>query len=181
MIRIGSLNSSVLWEINWLLLGTSSSFWHGKEGYIVKYPLDFDKVKVDFQNFFSRNKIFHQFSKFTLVGILNTIVGYVLFFIIVGFMNYLLATVVSHFLAVAHSYLWNRYWVFRSNESILKEYVKFNSVYLLVLLENLILMYIFVGGFAINPKIAALFCLPITTLISYFGHRWWSFKPHIKK
>lgn len=149
--------------------------------YTVKILLDPDKVKVFFQNILSRYKIFHQFSKFTLVGILNTIVGYILFFIIVGFMNYLLATVVSHFLAVAHSYLWNRYWVFKSKESILKEYVKFNSVYLLVLLENLIFMYIFVGCLTINPKIAALLCLPVTTLISYFGHRCWSFKPHIKK
>jgi putative flippase GtrA len=147
----------------------------------VKISSAFLKVKDYFENFLSHSSIFHQFSKFTLVGILNTLVGYVLFFILVGFMNYLLATVVSHFLAVAHSYLWNRYWVFKSQESTLLEFIKFNSVYLLVLLENLILMYVFVGGLFINPKIAALLCLPVTTLISYFGHRHWSFKTHIKK
>jgi putative flippase GtrA len=142
----------------------------------VKKSSAFFKVRDYFRIFLSRYSIFHQFSKFTLVGILNTVVGYSLFFVLVGFMNYLLATVVSHFLAVAHSYLWNRYWVFQSQESAPLEFIKFNSVYLLVLLENLILMYIFVGCLFLNPKIAALVCLPITTLISYFGHRRWSFR-----
>jgi len=147
----------------------------------VKILSAFLKINEDLENFLLHFPIFRQFSKFTLVGILNTIVGYVLFFILVGFMNYLVATVISHFIAVAHSYLWNRYWVFKSQKPAFVEFIKFNSVYLLVLLENLLLMYIFVGNINVNPRIAALLCLPITTLISYFGHRHWSFKTHIKK
>lgn len=148
--------------------------------HIVKISSVFLKLKNYFESILSRFPIFQQFSKFTLVGILNTFVGYVLFFILVGFMNYLVAIVIGHFLAVAHSYIWNRYWVFKSQKPALQEFIKFNSVYLLVLLENLLLMYIFVGLLLINPRIAALLCLPVTTLISYFGHRHWSFKTHIK-
>jgi putative flippase GtrA len=125
---------------------------------------------------YNRHPIFPQLSKFLLVGILNTVVGYFLFFILVGFMNYLVATVISHFLAVTHSYLWNRYWVFSSKNHPLTEFLKFNFVYLFVLIENLVLMSIFVGYFGIDPRIAALICIPITTFISYFGHRHLSFK-----
>lgn len=125
---------------------------------------------------YNRHPIFPQLSKFLLVGILNTVVGYFLFFVLVGFMNYLVATVISHFLAVAHSYLWNRYWVFSSKNHPLTEFLKFNFVYLFVLIENLVLMSIFVGYFGIDPRIAALICIPITTFISYFGHRHLSFK-----
>ena len=139
------------------------------------------EIKDKILHFFTRYPIFHQFSKFALVGMLNTIVGYLIFFILVSFMNYILAIIIGHFLAVTHSYLWNRYWVFPSQNHTVMEFIKFNSVYLVVLLENLVLMYIFVGNLAINPKIAALLVIPITTLISYFGHRHWSFKTHIKK
>jgi putative flippase GtrA len=127
-------------------------------------------------NFYSRHSIFPQLSKFLLVGILNTVVGYLIFFVLVGFMNYMLATVAGHLLAVAHSYIWNRYWVFSSKNHPLTEFIKFNFVYLFVLVENLILMPIFVAGLGFDPRIAALMCIPITTFISFFGHRYLSFK-----
>jgi len=148
---------------------------------IVKIPPIFVNVWGSIYHFFDRYAFLHQFSKFTIVGILNTIVGYGLFFIFVSYINYLLATILAHIIAVTHSYLWNRYWVFPSHNPVIWEFLKFNSVYLVVLLENLVLMFCFVSYFAINPKIAGLLILPITTLISYFGHRHWSFKTHIKK
>lgn len=148
---------------------------------IVKIPRIFITQWEHIYRFFNRYTFIHQFSKFTFVGILNTIVGYGLFFIFVSYINYLLATILSHIIAVAHSYLWNRYWVFPSRNPVLWEFLKFNSVYLLVLVENLVLMFCFVNYFSIDPKIAGLLILPITTLISYFGHRRWSFKTHIKK
>ena len=147
----------------------------------MKIPQLLVTVWEQIYHFFNRYTFLHQFSKFTLVGILNTIVGYGLFFIFVGYINYLLATILSHIIAVAHSYLWNRYWVFPSKNPVLWEFLKFNSVYLIVLVENLVLMFCFVHYFSIDPKIAGLLILPITTLISYFGHRRWSFKTHIKK
>ncbi len=125
---------------------------------------------------YNRHQIFPQLSKFLLVGILNTVVGYLIFFVLVGFMNYMIATVAGHFLAVTHSYIWNRFWVFPSKNHPVTEFIKFNFVYLFVLLENLILMPIFVAGLGIDPRIAALLCIPITTLISFFGHRYLSFK-----
>jgi len=148
---------------------------------IVKIPRIFVTEWEHIHRFFNRYTFIHQFSKFTFVGILNTVVGYGLFFIFVSYINYLLATILSHIIAVAHSYFWNRYWVFPSRNPVLWEFLKFNSVYLLVLGENLVLMFCFVNYLSLDPKIAGLLILPITTLISYFGHRRWSFKTHIKK
>jgi putative flippase GtrA len=147
----------------------------------MKPPSFYLQMRECLLHILARYPIFHQFSKFTVVGILNTIVGYGLFFIFVSYVNYLLATVLAHILAVTHSYIWNRYWVFPSHNPVLWEFLKFNSVYLIVLGENLVLMFCFVNYLSIDPKIAGLLILPITMLISYFGHRRWSFKRHIKK
>ena len=54
-----------------------------------------------------------QLSKFSLIGILNTILGYGLFVIFLYWFNYLVASIFSHIIAVTHSYLWNKFWTFK--------------------------------------------------------------------
>jgi putative flippase GtrA len=142
----------------------------------VKLPLIFSDIREFFLSHLARYPIFHQFSKFTFVGILNTIVGYGSYFILVGYINYLLAAIISHCIGVTHSYLWNKYWVFKSSQPTLAEFIRFNIVYLNVLIANIVILFILVEYFTINPRIAQLIVLPITAIISYFGHRKWSFK-----
>ena len=73
-----------------------------------------------------------QLSRFGMIGILNTILGYGLFVIFLNWCSYFWALVFSHIIAVTHSYLWNRFWTFKSYRNPLKEFIKFNSVYLMV-------------------------------------------------
>lgn len=143
---------------------------------ILKRIQFFHIIRCKIYQLFDEYPLFHQFSKFSFIGILNTIVGYGFFFIFVSYINYLLATIISHILGVTHSYLWNRYWVFPSKEPVFWEFIRFNSVYLIVLIENLVGMFIFVNYLLINPKIAGFIVLPITMIISYIGHKKWSFK-----
>lgn len=117
-----------------------------------------------------------QFSKFSLVGILNTIIGFCSFIILLSFFNYILALIVSHMIGVSHSYLWNKFWTFRSNKISINEFIKFNSVYLVVFVINAVTLIFLVSGLNIDPRIAQLITLPVITIISFTGHRHWSFK-----
>ncbi len=115
--------------------------------------------------------------RFLFVGVLNTIVGYGIYAILVFFdMHYLIANTISTILGVAHSYLWNRFFTFKSKEKAGKEIIKFTSVYLLSYVIGTITLAGFKNILHISPYLAGLFNLVITTLISYFGHKNFSFK-----
>jgi putative flippase GtrA len=120
--------------------------------------------------------------KFICVGLLNTVIGYGAFFILLSSLNYLVALVVAHFIGVTNSYLWNKYWTFQVKNFRPAELVKFNIVYLLALGANMLMLYIAVELLAIDPRLGQLIVLPLVTLLSYFGHKYWSFhgvKPSI--
>ena len=70
-------------------------------------------------------------SKFSIIGVLNTIIGYGLFVIFLNWYSYFWALVFSHIIAVTHSYLWNRFWTFKSDRNLFAEFIRFNSVYLI--------------------------------------------------
>lgn len=113
--------------------------------------------------------------KFVCVGLLNTFVGYGAFFILSFFLNYLVALVVAHFIGVTNSYLWNKYWTFQVKKFRPTELIKFNIVYLFALGANILILYIAVELLAVNPRLGQLAVLPLVTLLSYFGHKYWSF------
>lgn len=117
-----------------------------------------------------------QLSKFCFVGILNTLVGYGLYFILLDYTNYIVSLAVAHIVAVTHSYVWNRYWIFKSNDLKLIEFIRFNSVYALVFLSNIVILFIFVDVMRIGPKPGQIIALPLITIISFIGHKHWSFK-----
>jgi putative flippase GtrA len=132
---------------------------------------------LNFHNLFQRIiHSSHQVIRFSLVGVLNTIVGYGVFFISLSYINYLLALIVSHIVGVTHSFFWNKYWVFRSNKNKIREFLKFYSVYGVMLLINIAMLYYFVSVLGFSPQISQLIILPVLTLLTYTGHKYWSFK-----
>ena len=117
------------------------------------------------------------FSKFILVGILNTLVGYLLFALLIYLgVFYLLSLTVSHILAVIHSFLWNKYFTFKSKNEVKGEIIKFALVYTSIYLVNFLLLYIWTGILKVSPFISQFFILFVITTISFFGQRYWVFK-----
>ena len=54
--------------------------------------------------------------KFGLVGIFNTLITIISFWILLKFgMNYLIANTIAYLIGVANSYYWNKNWVFKPN------------------------------------------------------------------
>jgi len=118
-----------------------------------------------------------QIARFIFVGILNTIVGYGSYYILLDLgVYYILAAFIGHVIGVTHSFIWNKKWTFKSKGNTQKEILKFTSVYGLTFLINLSLLALLVEKFMLNPKIAGIFALGIVTMISFGGHKYWSFR-----
>lgn len=114
-------------------------------------------------------------SRFCLVGILNTIVGYGAFYILVNHLYYLLALLVSHVIGVIHSYLWNKFWIFKTKKISLLEFLRFNIVYIIVFMVNACALFICVDIISADPKLAQLLLLPAITVVSFAGQKIWTF------
>lgn len=115
--------------------------------------------------------------RFLFVGGLNTIIGYGSYalFLLLN-INYLIANTLSTIIGVINSYIWNRNFTFKSKANIKSELAKFISVYLVSYLISMLSIYILVSKLGIDKYIGGLLNLVITTLISYFGHKNFSFK-----
>ena len=114
--------------------------------------------------------------RFIFVGGLNTLIGYGLYalFVYIG-INYLVSNTIATIIGVIHSFIWNKYFTFKSNKKIKDEVFKFICVYLISYTIGMITLYIIKDVFNISPYIAGLINLVITTLISFFGHKYISF------
>jgi len=141
--------------------------------------VDYFEVQLK-QRVLRGNLTLFQLSKFGFVGILNTIIGYGSFVLFLNYTNYIVALVISHLIGVTHSFVWNKCWIFKSRGmgigAGLYEFAKFNSVYAGVFLTNAIILIISVNVLNIDPRISQLIALPIITIISFVGHKYWSFK-----
>lgn len=152
-------------------MGYFQNYWNN-----LKYLIN-SSFMLNFHNL--SHRIFHSFGqiiKFSLVGVLNTVIGYGVFFISSLYINYLLALIFSHIVGVIHSFIWNKYWVFRSSKNKIREFLKFYSVYGVMLLINIAMLYYFVSILNISPQISQLILLPFLTILTYTGHKYWSFK-----
>lgn len=82
----------------------------------------------------------------------------------------------SHIIGVIHSYFWNKYWTFKKKEKSHKEKVKFASVYAVTFAVNAGLLVLFIEYLGMTAQIAGLLAMFIVTIISFTGHKFWSFK-----
>jgi len=117
-----------------------------------------------------------QIIKFCCVGILNTIVGYGAFFILVNYLYYLLALLIAHIIGVINSFLWNKFWIFKTKKFYLTEFIKFNVIYVIVFVVNAVALFVSVDIIYVDPKLAQLVLLPVITIISFFGQKLWTFR-----
>lgn len=116
-----------------------------------------------------------QFLKFLLVGISNTVLGYIIFLLFLAFTDYVISLVFAHIIGVVNSFIWNKYWTFKSNGSTIHEFIKFNLIYVLYFILNITLLVYFVSNLNISPEVGQLIALPILTIISFLGQKHWSF------
>ena len=114
--------------------------------------------------------------RFLIVGGINTITGYGTFAAVVfAGGHYLLANVIATVVGVTVSYILNKYFTFKQYKKSFSEIIRFILVYAVSFLLGNVVLYVLVDYMAISPYVAGALNLVFTTLISWFGHKYFSF------
>jgi len=130
-----------------------------------------------------------QFSRYTLVGIVNTVFGYGLYAALTGFFmprvahGYLVAAIVASPIAISVAFLGYKWFVFKTKGNYLREWMRCNVVYGTTTLIGIMLLPVFVFGFrkslgldAAAPYVAGATVTGLNVIISFLGHRNFSFR-----
>ena len=121
---------------------------------------------------------FNKFIKFGLVGVLNTLINWIIF-ILLNFIGiyYIVSNIIAYAIATANSYIWNSKWVFKYNGKNKKETtVKFLILNLIGLGLNTAILYLLVDMAGFNKLIALVITTSIVMIINYILNKAWVFK-----
>jgi len=118
-----------------------------------------------------------KFIKFSIVGISNTVVSLVSFYLLFEFLGiyYIFASTIGYFMGLANSYFWNLRWTFKHKHST-KILIKFIIVNILALVFKLITISILVETFNISELYSEVLAMIFAIVINFGGNRYWTFK-----
>ncbi|MBU0630353.1 MAG: bifunctional glycosyltransferase family 2/GtrA family protein [Candidatus Margulisbacteria bacterium] len=131
------------------------------------------------QNIKDQNNPFQQFSKFILVGGLNTAITYAAFYALYKYFAfyYVLASTIGYLMGMVSGFYFNRRWTFRADGGgAAGQLLKYFILNLISLGTNVLAIYALTESFSIIPEVSQLIVLVLTTLINYSGAKWWVFK-----
>jgi len=123
-----------------------------------------------------------QFIKFGIVGLSNTLIAYVIYFILVyAGLHYLAASVISFVLSVLNSFFWNNKYVFKPNTGekrgfwgiLIKTYVSYAFTGLVL---NNIILFVLIDIAHVSKYLAPLFGLLVTVPLNFVLNKKWAFK-----
>ena len=120
--------------------------------------------------------------RFLAIGATNTVVGFVAYGLLTLFVfheirfGYLLSLVCSYAIGIAIAFVLYRRFVFVVTGNVLRDFVRFVMVYVVVIITNLLLLPVLVEGAGLPPLVAQAVILVVSTLMSFFGHKGFSFR-----
>ena len=123
-----------------------------------------------------------QFIKFGIVGLSNTVIGYVVYSIcIFGGMHYIVANLVGFTVSVINAFYWSNKYVFKKganeNRKKIPAFIKTVLAYASTgIVLNSLLLYLFIEKFRMSEYIAPIVILLITVPSNFVLNKYWSFK-----
>jgi putative flippase GtrA len=118
--------------------------------------------------------------RFLLVGATNTVVGYLLYsllWVTVGHViGYLGSLYGSYAVAIVLAFFLYRKFVFRVKGHAWLDFVRFQGVYIVSLVINTLALPLLVEVVKLSPLVAQAVIVIVTTLTSYVGHKFFSFR-----
>lgn len=123
-------------------------------------------------------KKYGEFLKFNLVGLLNTLVDFLLFSLLTWTgVPYLISQCFSYAGGVANSYILNKNWTFGSRKprgaGLLIRFLLVNGIALGL---SLVLLYVFKAKLGMHSAPAKILVTAITMLVNYMGSKLWVFR-----
>jgi len=123
------------------------------------------------------NMDIRKFIKFSLVGVVNTVVFYSIYYILLQLgILYAISLTVGNVIAIFNSYILNKFFTFKTKGKSLKETIKFFMVAGAQYLFNLLIVHICVSLIGISAELAGLIAISLSVFASYFGHKIWTFR-----
>lgn len=114
----------------------------------------------------------HEFVRFLLVGVINTLLSYFLYLLLLTFLTYLPAYTVAYCFGIVLSYFFNVFFVFKKRVK-LGSFLKFPAVYVIQYVLGVILLWLLVSKIGISPELAMIgaiiFTIPVTFMASRFA------------
>jgi putative flippase GtrA len=136
--------------------------------------------------------------RYLLVGAWNTVFGYGLFLLLLALLTdplrslgsspawllqwiardyYVIVGWVGWVIAVPHSTLTMKYLAFRSPGNVVPQIGKAYLVYIPTQVIGSFLLWLTVSVLGLTPQIGALLTIAVTTIASYIGHKYFTFRP----
>ena len=116
---------------------------------------------------------------FLAVGAINTLVGYGCFagfLLLLGQDHYLVALACAHVVSVLIAFILYRFVVFRVRGHVLADLWRFETVYLLALAVNFVLLPGLVELAHLRVLLAQALIVLVTSVMSWVGHKHYSFR-----
>lgn len=118
--------------------------------------------------------------RFVIIGGVNTVVAYALFVLFELTLGgrYFLSLFLAYAIATLLAFVLHRRFTFgvTGRDSILLDFVRFESVYVLMFLLNAALLPLFIEVMGWSSLLAQALIVVITTVVSYLGHKFFSFR-----
>lgn len=125
-----------------------------------------------------QKKSFMQFVKFCLVGLSNTAISLIVYYVFV-FINkdlYMIGNAVGFVVSVLNSYFWNSKFVFKKDNERIKTIIKTFLAYGTNLIIGSLLLFVFVEVCNMSEFVAPLLNLVITIPLNYVLNKFWVMK-----
>ena len=132
--------------------------------------------------FSKHRQVILQFIKFGLVGLSNTGISLLIYYLFLYIDKdlYMAGNIVGWIVSVANSFFWNNRYVFRSQKcgigelvrKILRTYVAYGGSFVI----SSILLYVEVDVFHLSAVISPLVNLVITVPLNFIVNKYWTFK-----
>lgn len=117
---------------------------------------------------------------FLIIGFTNTVIGFAWFalfqYTIGQWFGYMVTLLCAHIMSVLCAFVLYRRFVFRVRGHVWHDLVRFESVYLVALGINALLLPLLVELAHLQPIVAQALIVIVTTFVSFFGHREFSFR-----
>lgn len=129
-----------------------------------------------------KREVFLQFLKFGIVGVSNTLIGYVVYSLCIWLnMHYLLANLLGFLVSVLNAFYWSNRFVFKKQadeqrglwSSLVKTIVAYASTGIFL---NSILLWLLIDEMGMSEYVAPLIILAITVPTNFILNKYWSFK-----
>lgn len=127
------------------------------------------------------NALLHdQRMRFLATGAFNTGFAFLVFaalqLLIGASVGYLVVLLLAHVIGVVEAFVVYRLTVFKVKGNVLQDLVRFEAVYLVALAVNLALLPLLVELVHLEVLVAQAVIVVVTALLSFFGHREFSFR-----